>query len=63
MRIFTRSLPLLYQRVNEKFPWPAEHSVGIKLSFDHLYGIMVHVSGFGGQEFGVLTVKVMLFNG
>lgn len=46
----------------KKFPWPAEHIVGIKLSFDHPFGIMVHVSGFGGEDFGVLTVKVMLLH-
>ena len=36
------------------------HIVGMKLSIHHLFDITVHVSGFGGEDFGVLTVEVML---
>jgi len=53
-------LPLSHW-VNERFPWPAEeqaflpvYAVGTKVSLNYLPADTVHVTGFYGEDFGVL---------
>lgn len=55
------SPPPLFHWVNERFPWPAEeqafipvYAVGIKVSLNYLSDETVHVTGFYGEDFGVL---------